>query len=82
MARISLKDVNVRMPVYSASTRSIKKTIFSHATGGKIARNARNVPVIEALSDITIDIVSGDRVGLIGANGAGKSTLLRVMAQI
>jgi len=34
------------------------------------------------LTDITISIVHGDRIGLVGRNGAGKSTLLRVMSGI
>jgi ABC-2 type transport system ATP-binding protein len=38
--------------------------------------------VVEALSDINLELRAGDRLGLIGHNGAGKSTLLRVMAGV
>jgi ATP-binding cassette subfamily F protein 3 len=31
-------------------------------------------------SDAALDIVSGERIGVVGENGAGKSTLLRVLA--
>jgi len=32
------------------------------------------------LSNVKLDLASGDRVGLLGANGAGKSTLIKVLA--
>lgn len=32
------------------------------------------------LSNVRLDLASGDRVGLLGANGAGKSTLIKVLA--
>ena len=37
---------------------------------------------VTALSDVSLSVRPGEKVGVIGANGAGKSTLLRVMAGI
>lgn len=35
-----------------------------------------------ALQDINLDIMPGERVGIIGRNGAGKSTLLKIISRI
>ena len=37
---------------------------------------------VEALTEIDLDIHSGEIVGLVGSNGAGKTTLLRLMAGV
>ena len=38
--------------------------------------------VVRALSNLTMDLEHGDRIGLVGPNGAGKTTLLRVLAGV
>lgn len=52
------------------------------ATGGRIAVNSRKNTVVQALSNINLDILHGDKVGILGHNGAGKTTLLRCIAGI
>ena len=47
-------------------------------TGGQISGKGRKKQVT-ALEDISFQLKSGDRLGLIGGNGAGKTTLLKVL---
>ena len=83
MAKISLKDVVVDIPIYGASHRSLKNSILASATGGQIKPcEGTGSVVIRAIEGLTLDIEHGTRLGLLGHNGAGKSTILRVMAGI
>lgn len=79
MTRIRLENVSVELPVFGAHSRSLKNRIISAATGGRLAKEA-GVTCVRALSNVTLDLRAGDRVGLWGHNGAGKTTLLRVLA--
>jgi len=81
MAYISLKNVGVNFPIYGAGANSFKKTLAASVTGGRFGKET-GVNVVQALSDINLELKAGDRLGLIGHNGAGKSTLLRTLAGV
>jgi ABC-2 type transport system ATP-binding protein/lipopolysaccharide transport system ATP-binding protein len=82
MASISMRKVSVQFPLLSGAQRSLKNSVLAATTGGRIARDAREQPVISALNDIDLELRVGDRVAVCGHNGSGKSTLLRVLAGI
>jgi ABC-type polysaccharide/polyol phosphate transport system ATPase subunit len=79
---LGLDHVSVSFPVYQGGSRSLKKSLLSRTSAGRIARDANDRITIDALRDVSFSLDSGDRLALIGTNGAGKTTLLRVMAGI
>lgn len=82
MAFIELQGVNIDFPLYGTSNRSLKKSLISVSTGGRIAASSRQLTVIRALDDINLKIPAGTRLGLLGHNGSGKSTLLKALAGV
>jgi lipopolysaccharide transport system ATP-binding protein len=81
LARIRIENVSVDFPLYHGSARSLKKTVFA-AASGRLGEDNRQRVVVQALRGISIELNSGDRLGLVGGNGAGKTTLLRTIAGI
>lgn len=81
MANLTVRDLSVDFPIYHGNSRSLKRHVFARASG-RLQQDDKSRIVVNALRDISLDLRSGDRLGLIGGNGAGKTTLLRTLAGI
>lgn len=78
---IELRDVSLKIPVFSTEMRSLKNVLLRSVTGGRL-RRARGGAEIEALRGLNCTIHHRERVALIGHNGAGKSTFLKLVSGI
>jgi ABC-type polysaccharide/polyol phosphate transport system ATPase subunit len=71
---ITVEGVSRRFRVHAREARTLKDLFV---------QRGRSAPVdIWALRDVSLDVVRGEAVGLIGRNGSGKTTLLRLIAGI
>jgi lipopolysaccharide transport system ATP-binding protein len=75
--RIHLENVDLHYSSVAFKERSLKSLMGSMF---KLQRAEHEVHDVHALKHINLDILPGQRVGLLGHNGAGKSTFLKMLA--
>jgi ABC-type polysaccharide/polyol phosphate transport system ATPase subunit len=76
---IQTEGISVKFRIYRNPIPSLKDLVVNRFMGTK---NRDNFIEFFALNNISLEIKSGDRLGIIGLNGAGKSTLLKTIAGI
>ncbi len=82
MAEVLLENVTVRYPIYGVGANSLRSQLITVSTGGRLSREGRTTVEVTALSDVSLELRNGDRLGLVGHNGSGKTTLLKTIAGI
>ena len=78
---IKIKDLTVKIPIFSRSNKSIKRKILSTFSGGRISIK-NNIKSVLALNSISCNLYAGEKVALIGHNGAGKTSFIRAISGI
>jgi ABC-type polysaccharide/polyol phosphate transport system ATPase subunit len=75
---IALENVSLVYDLYYDRTTSLKEYIINLLSRRKYVEE--RVGKLSALTNCTLAIKHGERVGIIGLNGSGKSTLLKVIS--
>ncbi len=81
MNYINLENVNIDFPIESGE-RFLRKALFNSLSTFKSTQKEKKKKFFRALSNVTLKICEGDRIGIVGRNGAGKTTLLKVLTGI
>jgi len=77
-SHIIVQNASLRFRSYRNPSPNLKETFVQKMT----KRNFNGMDEFDALKNINLELVPGDRLGILGLNGAGKSTLLKMIVGI
>jgi lipopolysaccharide transport system ATP-binding protein len=77
---IRVSGLTLRFPVYGVDAKSLKKHLIRVTVGGRLGKSGHGSAEVTAITDLSMTLNAGDRLGLIGHNGSGKTTLLRALS--
>ena len=77
-SHIIVQNASLRFRSYRNPSPQLKETFVQKMT----KKNFNSMDEFDALKNINLELVPGDRLGIVGLNGAGKSTLLKMIVGI
>jgi lipopolysaccharide transport system ATP-binding protein len=78
---ISVEGLSKRYVVSHERATSLRERV-DMKVGRLRRREGRPMMTIDALSDVSFEVMEGEAFGVIGRNGAGKTTLLSILSQV
>lgn len=84
MYRLTAKNISLVFPLYGnrPAVPKTQDTDQDNRDNRLIISPSGTVVGVNALNGVNLDLVSGNRLGIVGVNGSGKTTLLQVLAGI
>jgi ABC-2 type transport system ATP-binding protein len=81
---IRIQNVSLFYPILNSERASVRGWMRAIAGGADTPffKDSGGHKLVRALDNLSFEITSGVRLGLLGSNGAGKSTLLKMIAGI
>ena len=79
---IEIRNLGKQYKLAAAAPYISLRDIITAGIKNIFSGNQKKKEKFWALQDINLDIMPGERVGIIGRNGAGKSTLLKIISRI
>ncbi|HPG11583.1 MAG TPA: ABC transporter ATP-binding protein, partial [Chitinophagaceae bacterium] len=79
---IEIRNLGKQYPLVISQPYIALRDVISNSAKNFLKPGKKAKEKFWALQDINLDIMPGERVGIIGRNGAGKSTLLKIISRI
>lgn len=79
---IEIRNLGKQYKLTSAEPYIALRDVITNGVKNIFSGRKKTTEKFWALQDINLDIMPGERVGIIGRNGAGKSTLLKIISRI
>lgn len=79
---IQIRNLGKQYKLSTSEPYIALRDVITNGFRNIFSSNKKTAEKFWALKDIDLDILPGERVGIIGRNGAGKSTLLKIISRI